>query len=77
MVQVTPQKLTLVQVAPLKRTLTDQSHRAVQSEFVRVCAQLSVHDFNNCRWWLYLNVWARPHIVSGNKTHAQINGFGG
>lgn len=43
-----PRPPNMVQVAPSKRTLTDQSHRAVQSERVRVRAQLSVRDLNNC-----------------------------
>ena len=77
MVRVAPLKLTLVRVAPSKLTLAEQSHRAVQSEFVRVRAQLSIHDFSDCRWWLYSNVWQpHPHIVSGNKTHAQSNKHG-
>ena len=40
MVRVAPLKLTLVRVAPSKLTLVDQSHRAVQSEFVRARASL-------------------------------------
>jgi len=67
MVQVTTQKLTLVQVAPSKHTLTGQSYLAVQSAFVRVCAQLSVHDFNDCLMVALLECVGAPTLSAATK----------
>jgi hypothetical protein len=60
----------MVRVAPSKLTLADQVTGLfnLNSFVLAHNFRFTIHDFSDCRWWLYSNVWQlHPHIVSGNK----------